>query len=133
MELVENETLQEKKELSKEYESAIATTLRLAKPYFNPRISLCADSWSWKDKANKQLLSTCATDEKADTGGKVGGWEDLFTTHEAWHKYFSGFIGMSETNSYLACTFFNRFPKKSKMTHRQIRLNLAQQLVNNGI
>eukprot|EP00122_Pirum_gemmata_P003868 Pgem_evm1s3501 len=71
-----------------------------------------------KDKTNKQLLSTCATDKKADTGrvlrdrvitrpkiateyfgnaagidvgnrvrlgGKVGGWEDLFTAHEAWH------------------------------------------------
>eukprot|EP00122_Pirum_gemmata_P005289 Pgem_evm3s4813 len=178
MELVENETLQEKKEFAKEHGSAIATTLRLAKPYFNSGITLCADCWfgfpkcrgnwasatrtlngvkllgvTWKNKTNKQLLSICATDEMADArrvlrdrvitrpkiaeeyfvntagidvrnyvrlGGKVGGWEDLFTTHKAWHKHFSGLIGMSETNAYLAYTFFNR-------------LNLAQQFVTNSI
>eukprot|EP00122_Pirum_gemmata_P006784 Pgem_evm1s6209 len=44
MELVENETIQENKEFAKERGSAIATTLRLAKPYYGTGITLCAVS-----------------------------------------------------------------------------------------
>eukprot|EP00121_Abeoforma_whisleri_P000697 Awhi_evm2s617 len=65
-------------------------------------------------------------------GGTNGGWEDLFKTHTPWHKYFSGVLGMCETNAFLAYTYFNKEHKKKRtMSHSAFRQELAMALINN--